>query len=104
MSWLVAVCFPELLMLCAFGLQRIEKVLHTDRPVGGEIVATLEAAARSARERAAQRIPDEPSGFPEVLSGGQQVGRFDSVFLMDEPGLPTRPNPLFRAPVLVNPV
>lgn len=97
MSWLVAVLFPELLMLCAFGLQRIEKVLHGDRPMSGEIVATLETAADSARDRSAQRRPDE-------LSGGHQVGRFDSVFLIDEPGLPTRPNPLFRPPVLVNPV
>ena len=95
MSLLVAVCFPGLLMLCTFGLQRLESTVHGDRPSAAQIVARLEKSARAAREKAAQRTLDE-------FSGGQPAARLDPVFLVDEPGLPTRPNPLFRPSELVN--
>ena len=95
MSWLVAVCFPGLLMLCTFGLQRLESVVHGDRPSTAQILARLEQAARAAREMAAQRTLDE-------FSGAQPAARLDQVFLVDEPGLPTSPNPLFRPSELAN--
>jgi hypothetical protein len=89
MSWFVAVCFPPLLMLFAFGLQRLESLLHGDRPSAAELVARLERSARAARHKAAQRTLSE-------LSGSQPTGRLDPRLLIDEPGLPTRPNPLFQ--------
>lgn len=95
MSWLVAVCFPGLLMLCTFGLQRLEDSIHSDRPTAAQVVAHLEQSARAAREEAAQRTLD-------AFSGGQPPARLDPVFLVDEPGLPTRPNPLFRPSRLAN--
>lgn len=95
MSWLVAVCFPGLLMLCTFGLQRLESVVHGDRPSPAEILVRLEQSAHSAREKAAQRTLSE-------FSGSAPTNRLDPVFLVDEPGLPTRPNPLFRPSGLAN--
>lgn len=85
MSWLLAVCLPGLLMLWAVGLQRLETVLHGDRPNEGQIVTRLEHAAQAAREKAAQRTLTELSGV---------TARFESAHLLlaDEPGLPTRPN------------
>ena len=95
MSWLVAVCFPGLLMLCTFGLQRLESIVHGDRPNAAQIVVRLEQSARAAREKAARRTIDE-------FSGSAPPARLDPVFLVDEPGLPTRPNPLFRPSGLAN--
>lgn len=95
MSWLVAVCFPGLLMLWTVGLQRLETQLHGERPSAAELVARLEAAARTARRRAAQRTLSE-------LSGPQPVARFDPVLLIEEPGLPTCPNPVFQPSASVN--
>jgi hypothetical protein len=95
MSWLVAVCFPGLLMVCAVGLQRLESLLHGDRPSAVELVARLERAARNARQKAAQRALRE-------LSEAPPLGRLDPVLLIDEPGLPTRPNPLFQPSGLGN--
>ncbi|MGI9123506.1 MAG: hypothetical protein ACR2JM_01955 [Mycobacterium sp.] len=95
MSWFVAVSFPALLMLGTVGLQRLESVVHGDRPTATQLVARLEDAARAAREKAAQRALTELSG---ISSGG----RLDPVFLVDEPGLPTRPNPLFRSSGFAN--
>ena len=95
MSWLVAVCFPGLLMLGTLGLQRLESLVHGQGPTAGQIVARLEQAARTARERAAQRTLTEFSAIAPA-------GRLDPVFLVDEPGLPTRPNPLFQPSGLVN--
>ena len=97
MSSLLAVCIPGVLMLTTFGLQRLESVLHGDRPSAGQVVARLEHAARSARERAAQRTINE-------LSGPTPPMRLDPLFLVDEPGLPTRPNPLFQPSEIANPV
>lgn len=89
MSWLVAVSFPWLLMMLAVGLQRLESLLHGDRPAGADLVARLERAARAARQRAERRIIEEA---PPAPAGA----RFDPVLFIDEPGLPTRPNPLFQ--------
>ena len=95
MSWLVAVCFPGLLMFCTFGLQRLESILHGDRPSAAQLVTRLEQSARAARENAAQRTLNE-------FNGAQPPARLDPVFLVDEPGLPTRPNPLFQPSRLAN--
>lgn len=84
-------------MVSAFAMQRLESGLHGDRPSAGQVVAGLEQAAWAARERAAQRTIDELAG-----SGISQ--RFDPVLLVDEPGLPTRPNPRFRPSEFTNPV
>lgn len=89
MSWLVAVSFPALLMLFTVGLQRLESLVHGDRPSAGELVARLERAARAARQKAAQHALNE---FPVQ----RPTGRLDPILLVDEPGLPTRPNPLFQ--------
>lgn len=97
MTWLLAVCIPGVLMLATFALQRLESVLHGDRPSAGQVVAKLEHAARSAREKAAQRTLTELSGFASTA-------RPDPMFLVDEPGLPTRPNPLFQPSEIANPV
>jgi hypothetical protein len=89
MSWFVAVSFPVLLMLFAVGLQRLENLLHGDCPSAMELVTRLETAARSARQKAAGRSLLE-------LSGPHPVNRLDPILLIDEPGLPTRPNPVFQ--------
>jgi len=92
---LVAVLFPGLLMLFTFGLQRLESLIHGDRPSAAEIVARLEGAARAAREKATQRTLHD-------LSGAHPASRYDPLLLIDEPGLPTRPNPLFQPSQLAN--
>jgi len=90
MSWFVAVCFPGLLMLSAYGLQRLESVMHDDRPATGEIVAGLEHAAHAAR---AKPVPLSVSGLSEFTTRIEPGLRL----LADEPGLPTRPNRQFQA-------
>lgn len=89
MSWLVAVSFPVLLMLFTAGLQRIETLLHSDRLSAAGLVARLEQAARHAGQETAERTLSE-------LSVTRPVTRLDPLLLIDEPGLPTRPNPLFQ--------
>ncbi len=86
MSWLVAVSFPVLLMLFTVGLQRIEALLHGERLPVAEFVARVESAARTASQKAAER----------TLSAATPVNRLDPLLLIDEPGLPTRPNPVFQ--------
>ncbi|HOB49803.1 MAG TPA: hypothetical protein PKK01_10895 [Mycobacterium sp.] len=86
MSWLLAACMPGLLMLWAVGLQRLESLMHGDRPNAGQLVARLEHAARMARENAAQRTLHELSGVSPRIDPAH-------LLLADEPGLPTRPNP-----------
>jgi hypothetical protein len=103
MSWLVAVCFPGLLMVFTVGLQRLESMLHGDRPSAVELVARLEGAARSARQKAAQRaLAEFSSASPSPSASLPPSRRFDPVLRIDEPGLPTRPNPLFQPSVLGN--
>ena len=97
MSWLLAACIPTMLMLSTYGLQRLESVMNGDRPSATQVVARLEQAAHAARERAAQRALNE-------LSGSGTGGRLDPLLLIDEPGLPTRPNPMFRPSEIANPV
>lgn len=97
MSWLLAACIPTILMLSTYGLQRLESVMNGDGPTATEVVARLEQAARAAREKAAQRTLSELGG----LTAG---GRLDPLLLIDEPGLPTRPNPKFQPSGIVNPV
>ncbi len=95
MSWLVAVSFPGLLMVFTVGLQRLEILLHSDLPPAVELVTRLEGAARAARERAAHRALGEFSTAPDSRG-------FDPALLIDEPGLPTRPNPVFQPSGLGN--
>ena len=95
MSWLVAVSFPWMLMLLTVGLHRLESLLHGDPPSAAELVTRLEQAARAARQKAAQRTLAE-------LSAPRPPTRLDPVLLIDEPGLPTRPNPLFQPSGIAN--
>lgn len=89
MSWFVAVSFPVLLMLFTVGLQRLEALLHGDPSCAIELVNRLEDAARGARQKAAGRSVTE-------LTGPHPLSRLDPLVLIDEPGLPTRPNPVFQ--------
>lgn len=89
MSWLVAVCFPGLLMLSAHGLQRLESILHDECVAAGEVVARLEQVARAAREKA---VPLSVLGLSELATRIEPGIRL----LADEPGLPTRPNRQFQ--------
>lgn len=82
-------------MLWTLGLQRIETVLHGDRPSAGQLVARLELAARTAREKAAQRALNELSGTGPRVEPAY-------LLLADEPGLPTRPNPQVRPSQIPN--
>lgn len=110
MSWLVAVCFPGLLMFGTVALQRLESVLQGDRPSAAEFVARLEQLARTARE-AAREAARECTG-PLPLRGLAGAARPATVHrtLDDEPGLPTRmstgarPNPEFQPTGYANPV
>lgn len=95
MSWLLAASVPGFLMLSTVGLQRLESVIHDGGPSPAQQVTRLEQAARTAREQVATRILDEFSG------GGPRRGPTLGL-LADEPGLPTRPNPLFRPSELAN--
>jgi hypothetical protein len=109
MSWLVAVSFPALLMLFTVGLQRLESLVHGDCPSAAELVTRLERAARATRQKAAQRTLNELASHQSGSQPGNQAGnharpRFDPILLIDEPGLPTRPNPLFQPTGLANPV
>jgi len=97
MSWLIAVCFPGLLMLSTHGLQRLESVLHDERGTAREVVARLEQAARVAREKAA---PLSVPGLSELTTRIEPGIRL----LADEPGLPTRPNRQFQPTGYANPV
>jgi len=97
MSWLVAVCFPGLLMLSTHGLQRLESALHDERVSTGEVVARLEQAARAAREKA---VPPSVPGLHEFTTRIEPGIRL----LADEPGLPTRPNRQFQPTGYANPV
>ncbi len=89
MSWLVAVSFPVLLMLFTVGLQHFETLLHGDQVSGARLVARLERAARTAGRKAAERTVGE-------LPAAKPVNRLDPLLMIDEPGLPTRPNPVFQ--------
>ncbi|MGI9163444.1 MAG: hypothetical protein ACR2JI_11085 [Mycobacterium sp.] len=81
MSWLLAGFIPALLMLSTVGLQRLESVLHADRPSGTEIVTRLEQATRTAREKA---VPlTDFSGLSPRMEPAFRL-------IPDEPGLPTR--------------
>ena len=83
MSWLVAVCFPALLMLSTHGLQRLESVLDDEHPAAGEIVVRVEQSAPAPPERAVS---------PSVPSLSVPTMRIEPRLrpLEDEPGLPTR--------------
>jgi hypothetical protein len=101
MSWLIAALMPALLMGSAFAMQRLESVMHGDRPSAGQVVALLEQAAHAARENAAQRTLNDLAGLAQTNG---HPGRLDAVLLADEPGLPTRPNPMFPPSEIANPV
>jgi hypothetical protein len=92
MSWFVAACFPGLLMLSTYGLQRIESVMHDDRTAVADVVSRLEQTAREARVARDEAMPllvPALSDFAARIEPGLRP-------LADEPGLPTRPNRLFQ--------
>lgn len=103
MSWMVAACFPGLLMLSTYGLQRLESVMHGVVPASGEVVARLERVVRAGGEQA------EPVGPPSLA--GTYAGTAAGLRLLaEEPGLPTRlcsnpkANRQFQPTGYVNPV
>jgi hypothetical protein len=100
MSWLVAVCFPGLLMLSTHGLQRLESVLHGECVAAGEVVARLEQAARAARAAREKAAALAVPGLSELTTRIEPGIRL----LADEPGLPTRPNRQFQPTGYANPV
>lgn len=111
MSWLVAVCFPGLLMFGAVGLQRLESVLQGDRATAAEFVARLEQLARTARDAAREAARECTGPLPlKNLSGSAMKAPPRQLALVDEPGLPTRltvhaqPNPHFQPTGYANPV
>ncbi len=95
MSWFVAVCFPGLLMLSAYGLQRLESVMHDDPLRAGDIVGQIEHATPTAGEGAMPVSVPRLSDFATLIEPGLRL-------LADEPGLPTRPNRLFQPTGLAN--
>lgn len=97
MSWFVAACFPGLLMLSAYGLQRIESGMHHDHPAVGEIVSEIVQDAWDAGEIALPLAVPNLSDFSVRIEPGLRL-------LADEPGLPTRPNRLFQPTGHANPV
>ena len=76
-------------MVFTVGLQRLETLVHGDRLSPADLVARLEQAASAARHKAAHRTLNESAGRPTA-------NRLDPLLLIDEPGLPTRPNPVFQ--------
>ena len=78
MSWMLAALMPGMLMVSTLAMQRLESVMHGDGPTAGDTGTGPEKAARSAFETAARSLP----GGPDPL--------------LDEPGLPTRPNRLLQ--------
>lgn len=101
MSWLLAGFIPGLLMLSTVGLQRLESVMHTDRPSTGEAVTRLQPAPRTAPQKV---VP--LTGFSGLSPRMEPAYRL----IPDEPGLPTRQygaassNPQYQSPRLANPV
>jgi len=90
MSWLVAVCFPGLLMFGTVALQRLETLLQGDRPTAAEIVARIEQRARTAREAAREAARERTAPLP-LRNVAFSAPRLESVAsLAEEPGLPTR--------------
>ena len=83
-----------MLMLSTVGLQRLESVLHTDRPSGGDRAKRPEQAV----------VP--LTGFSGLSPRMEPAFRL----IPDEPGLPTRVhvpselNPQFQPSGFVNPV
>lgn len=87
---MVAVSFPVLLMLFTLGLARLEGILHGAPAPTGELVSRLERAAHAARRRSAQHAAERAELSAAAASHPNPLP------LVDEPRLPTRPNPLFR--------
>lgn len=84
MSCLFAACVPPMLMVTTYALQRLESVIHSERPSAGKIVARIEQAALTAQSRAiANALTTEPA---RLATDPEPVNRI----LADEPGLPTR--------------
>ncbi|MFM9034381.1 MAG: hypothetical protein ACKOQ4_08845, partial [Mycobacterium sp.] len=77
MSWLVAVAVPGLLMIVTVGLQRLESLLHGQAP-------------------GTAKTPLHPEPALAEPTGPAPASRFEPVLLIDEPGLPTRPDPLVQ--------
>ena len=82
-------------MLSAFGLQRLESVIHDDHLAAGGIVAGIEHTARATGEIAVPLPVPLLSDFATLIEPG-------FCLLADEPGLPTRPNQLFQPTALAN--
>ncbi|MEX0580437.1 MAG: hypothetical protein WD228_04935 [Mycobacterium sp.] len=83
MSWLVAACFPGLLMLSTYGLQRLESAMNSAGPAAAGTVPRLH---RVVHANGLQAVPGHASDLPEVATDTAPGHRL----LAEEPGLPTR--------------
>ncbi|MFM9032677.1 MAG: hypothetical protein ACKOQ4_00005, partial [Mycobacterium sp.] len=88
--------FPGLLFFLPFGLPRLEGVVQAARPGGAGISACVEPTARAIAGSTPVRHA------PAEAAGPTPASRFDPMLLIDEPGLPTRPNPLFQPSAAAN--
>lgn len=103
MSWLVATCFPGLLMLSTYGLQRLESAMNGAGPADAETVARLQRVVHS---NGVQAVPGPAPSLADSATGTAPGHRL----LADEPGLPTRlcslpkANRQFQPTGFINPV
>lgn len=80
MSWLVAACFPGLLILSTYGLQRLESAIYDAGPPADENDARLQRVVHADSKQA---VPGRAPGLASSSAGHR--------LLADEPGLPTCP-------------
>lgn len=78
MSWMLAALMPGMLMVSTVAMQRLESAMRGDGANAGDLAAGPQRAAPAAPETAVR----------------SQLGGPDP--LLDEPGLPTRPNRLLQ--------
>lgn len=100
-SWLLVACIPGLLMLAAFGLERVETVLMRDCAPTSDVDEFLQHAAPRELPR-----PVRDSGPMPRAQRAEPAGTLPTK--MADAGLPTRvftthvPNPQFQAPRQAN--
>ena len=103
MYWLVAACFPGLLMLSTYGLQRLESAVNGSGPAAADTVARLH---RVVHADGVQAVPGHAPSLAEVATDTALGHRL----LAEEPGLPTRlcslpkANRQFQPTGFINPV
>lgn len=107
MSWLVAACFPGLLMLSTYGLQRLESAMNGVGPAAAETVARRHRVVHANNEQA---VPGRAPGLAGSATGTAPGTAPGHRLLADEPGLPTRlcslpnANRQFQPTGFINPV